>query len=124
MKSIGIVLILAALGVGSFLLSDTIPGYKHDKNLLARHRAEAQQVEKRLASLRDSASEADISRAIRDAELSVQQLRFDQEMVERRRNESLIVGGGSLAVLALGAFLFARGRRKRSPAGGIAVVPA
>jgi precorrin-2 methylase len=125
MKIIGLVLMVAAVLVGGFLLSDTIPGYLNNKDLLARHRAQAVQVEQKLASLPATASEDEIYRATRDAERAVYMLRNDQEGIERRRNESLVVGGAALGVFALGAvFFFALGRRKRSPAGSVTTVPA
>jgi hypothetical protein len=45
------------------------------------------------------------------AESAVDGIRFAKEGVERRRNETLMFGGGALVVLMLGGFLFTRGRR-------------
>jgi hypothetical protein len=113
MKIIGLLLILGALVGGGIILSDTIPGYFENKNRLARTRNEAADVEKKLAAIGANATEAEILSATRSAEQVVQQIRFDEDSVARRRDETLMFGGGALAVLALGTLLFLRGRKQQ-----------
>ncbi len=123
MKIIGIALMLVAVLGGGFLLSDTVGGYLESKELLARHRAAANMIQTELAPIRKDASEREIEIEIRSRERTAQLLRYDAERVDSRRNGALVVAGGTFVVFALGAFLFARGRRKRSPA-GVTTVPA
>ena len=117
MKIIGLLLIVGAIVGGGIILSDTIPGYFTNKDRLARTRTEAAAMEQRLAALNASSTEAEIISATHAAEQAVQQIRFDEDSVARRRNETLMFGGGALAVLALGTFLFLRGRKRQSHAG-------
>jgi hypothetical protein len=118
MKIISVVLMVVALGIGGFLLADSIPGYVNNKELLAEHRAEAAQAEQNLAALRSSgASDYEIERSLAKAESFAGVLEAHQQGIERRRNECIIAGIGMLAVFGLGAFLFMRARRKR-PSGG------
>jgi len=121
MKIIGVLLILGALIGGGIILSDTIPGYFRNKTEQRQRLAEAAKIQDKLAALGPNASEAEILHATRDAEQMSQQLRFDQESVERRRNETLEFGGGALVVLIAGVVLFMRGRRKSKSAGTGAV---
>jgi len=113
MKIIGLLLIVGALVGGGIILSDTIPGYFNNKDRLARTRGEADVAQKRLAAVNDSSTEAEIVAATRAAEQVIQQIRFDEDSVARRRNETLMFGGGALAVLALGTFLFLYGRKQQ-----------
>jgi hypothetical protein len=112
MKIIGLILIVGALLGGGIILSDTIPGYLRNKERLARTHVEAREADPKLAALGGNVTERDV----RHFESLVDQIRYDVEAVERRRNESLVFGGGAFAVLALGTVLFVRGRRRRSPA--------
>jgi hypothetical protein len=113
MKIIGLLLIAGALTGGGIILSDTIPGYFKNTDRLARSRNEAGVAEKKLAAVNASSTEAEIMSATRAAEQAIQQIRYDEESVARRRNETLMFGGGALAVLALGTVLFLRGRKQQ-----------
>ena len=113
MKIIGLLLIVGALVGGGIILSDTIPGYFNNKDRLARTHKEADAAQKRLAAVNDSSTEAEIVGATRAAEQVIQQIRFDEDSVARRRNETLMFGGGALTVLALGTFLFLYGRKQQ-----------
>jgi hypothetical protein len=97
---------------GGIILSDTIPGYLQNKDYLVRAKSELAAAKSPLDKLGANATEAEIDRAIRHSENAIFSLRSAEEGVERRRNESLLFGGGTLAVIALGSFLFMRGRRK------------
>lgn len=112
MKIIGLLLVVGALIGGGIILSDTIPGYLRNKDYLATARAELGAAKAPLEKLGANATEYEVSRAIAHSENAISSVRDAEESVERRRNESLLFGGGTLAVIALGSFLFLRGRRK------------
>lgn len=113
MKIIGILLVLGALVGGGIILSDTIPGYFNNKDRLARSRTEAAAAVRALDTLGPNSSESQIRGVTKTAEEATEQIRYDEDSVARRRNESLMFGGGALVLLVLGAFLFVRGRRKQ-----------
>lgn len=114
MKIIGIILILGALVGGGLILSDTIPGWKRNTEYLERARAELSTQKDPLSRLPANASEAQIEYAMLHANDAVSAVRDAEDGVARRRNETLMFGGGALAVLALGTFLFLKGRKKSS----------
>jgi len=116
MKILGLLLIVGALIAGGIILSDTIPGYVRNKDYLARSHAEAQEAVDRMDKVPANATEVEIDTAIRRAKQANESVRFAQESVERRRNETLIFGAGTILVTALGVFLFLRGRRKPATA--------
>jgi hypothetical protein len=113
MKIIGLLLIAGALVGGGIILSDTIPGYFENQDRLTRTRNEVAVAEKKLATLTASSTEAEVMSATRNAEQVIEQIRYDEDSVARRRDETLMFGGGALAVLALGTFLFLRGRKQK-----------
>jgi len=118
MKILGALLILGALIGGGIILSDTVPGYFRNKDGLVRARAEAAAAQTKLEAISASASSAaELDRGIKMAESAVRRIRFAEDSVARRRNETLLFGGGALAVLSLGTVLVLRGRRKRSGLG-------
>ena len=112
MKIIGLVLILGALVGGGIILSDTVPGWLRNRDYLARAHQEIDVAKQKLDAVGPNASEAEIRDATRSSEDAIRSVRFAEEGVVRRRNETLMFGGGALAVLALGTFLFLRGRRR------------
>jgi hypothetical protein len=116
MKTLGLLLIVGALIAGGIILSDTIPGYLRNKDYLVRTHAEAKEAVAKMDKLPANATERDIEYAISHAKQANDSIRDAEESVERRRNETLMFGGGSLAVTALGLFLFFRGRRKPATA--------
>ncbi len=120
MKIIGLLLIVGALVGGGIILSDTIPGYLRNKDYLARAEAELRAETLLLDKVSANARASELEIAIRRTESATENLRFAVESVERRRNESLLFGGGAVGVLALGTFLFMRGRRKS----GVVAAPA
>ncbi|MDB4962481.1 MAG: hypothetical protein JWP01_2480 [Myxococcales bacterium] len=103
MKIAGILLILAALIGGGIILSDTIPGWMRNRDYLTRARAEAAVKQQKLESLGPTANESQIRNAMSSAEHAVSSIRSAEDGIVRRRNETLLFGGGALAVLALGA---------------------
>lgn len=116
MKILGILLIVGALIAGAIILSDTIPGYLRNKEYLVRTHAEAKEAVAKMEKIPANATEHEIESAISRAKQASDSIRDAEESVERRRNETLIFGGGSLAVTALGLFLFFRGRKKSATA--------
>lgn len=111
MQHLGLLLILGALIGGGVILSDTIPGYLRNQDLLASARTELTTATQKLEAVGAYASEADFRRAMSDAQRANDGVRFAEDSVARRRDETLIYGGGALTVLVLGVVLFKRGRR-------------
>jgi hypothetical protein len=111
MKIIGLLLVLGALVGGGIILSDTVPGWLRNRDYLARAHNELDVAKQKIDAVGPNATEAEIRDATRSSEDAIRSVRFAEEGVERRRNETLMFGGGALAVLALGTFLFLRGRR-------------
>lgn len=116
MKIVGVLLVLGALIGGGIILSETIPGYLRNKEELARRRTELSAAKNPLDKLGPNATEAQIHHAIQQSETAIALARNAEEGVARRRNESLLFGGGAVALLALGAFLVVRGSRRTSRA--------
>lgn len=92
------------------------PGWMRNRDHLVRARAEAATAQQKLEAVPRDATERELTYALSDAESAVQSIRYAEEGIERRRNETLLFGGGAVAVLALGTFLVLRGRRKQTRA--------
>lgn len=116
MKIIGLLVMLGALVGGGIILSDTVPGWLRNREHLEHARQRLDAAKQKLDAVGDNASEQDI----RDAEQELSSVQDAEEGIVRRRNETLMFGGGALAVLALGTFLFLRGRRGRGKAAALA----
>jgi hypothetical protein len=118
MKILGLLLIVGALLAGGILLSDSIPRYYANQRRVERARAEASEETARVKAIgaRPYSGTNGLQYAIQSAESAVKGIRSAEDSVARARDESLLASCAALALIALGAFLFVRARRREAPA--------
>jgi hypothetical protein len=113
MKFFGLFLVVAALGIGGYLLSQTLPRYSTASERLADAKASANAAGSPVEPGITSEVMRERTAALEEAMLEAQ---FAERSMATARSESLVFGGGALGVIAIGTVLFLVGRRRNASA--------